>query len=236
MNARALLASTLTAVCCLLPPANAVIFAQQPIQTSAAESAYESRLAAKFEELIKLNGVGTDQELAKRLLKMREEDQGIRQPLMDQGSNSLSMEQKTKLFDAMNATDVALTSQLKEIVAAKGWPTIALVGMDGSRAAALVLTHTPDHAWQKSLLPGLQDLVQQNKITGDDIAVIVDKNLKADGKPQRFGSQFDVKDGAMTMWPVEDPAHLDALREQYLLPPMEEYKKIMAQLYHVKVQ
>lgn len=46
-------------------------------------------------------------------------------------------------------TDAALTSQLKEIVATRGWPTFRLVGVDGSREAILILIHSADHAWQK---------------------------------------------------------------------------------------
>jgi hypothetical protein len=37
------------------------------------------------------------------------------------------------------------------------------------------------------------------------------------------------------MLPVEDPEHLEQRRAQYLLPPMAEYKKMLADLYHVKI-
>jgi hypothetical protein len=40
----------------------------------------------------------------------------------------------------------------------------------------------------------------------------------------------------MDMDPVEDPAHLDQRREIYLLPPLDLYKRMLADLYHRKVQ
>lgn len=194
-------------------------------------------MQANHDALLKKYGDGTDKALSVELMRMRSKDQDIRKRLFeDQNFQSLPVEQQEKLAKQMNETDAALTARLKQIVEEKGWPTIPLVGEDASKAAALILVHTPDHVWQTSLLPALEHLAEQDMITGDDIAPIVDRMLKAEGKPQRFGTYFDFKDGVMTMWPVEDPAHLDELREQYQLPPMDEYKKLMAQYYHMKAQ
>jgi hypothetical protein len=198
------------------------------------DPAWMKRLANRTDALVKKNGPGTDKALAAELMKMRETDQRVRKPMGD--FSTMPPEQQKKLTDEMTATDATLTAGLKQIVAEKGWPTISLAGLDGSRAAALILIHTEDHAWQKSLLPQLQKLVEQDKIAGDDIALVVDKTLVADGRPQRFGSQFDLKDGVMVMSPVEDRAHLDALRQRYLLPPMTEYMKMLEQMYHVKAR
>ncbi len=108
--------------------------------------------------------------------------------------------------------------------------------MEASRAAALILIHSPDHKFQRALLPKLQELADQNKILGTDVALLVDKLLVADGKPQRFGTQFHREGDKLVMYPVEDPENLEQRRAQYLLPPMKAYRKTLGETYQVKVQ
>ena len=201
-------------------------------EQSAAAKSFERRLAAAKAELVRINGNGTDQELRAELLAMRKTDQGIRNKMF-----ALPNDQQGTLEPELERTDATLTAKLKNIVASHGWPTIALVGFDGSQAAALILIHSPDHDFQRSLLPELQELVKQKKIVGSDIATLIDKTLVAQGKPQRFGTQFAWQgESPMVMDRVEDPAHLDERREMYLLPPMSLYKRMLAEMYHREVR
>ena len=131
--------------------------------------------------------------------------------------------------------DAVLTRQLKDIVTRHGWPTIALVGPDASKAATLLLGHTTDLAWRKSLLPQLAALADHREIDPAQLAIVIDKQLVAEGRPQRYGTQFKVVDGQMAMITVEDPGGLDNLRSRALLPPMDAYKATLARMYHLKV-
>lgn len=131
--------------------------------------------------------------------------------------------------------DAVLTKQLKDIVAQRGWPTVALVGPDASKAATLLLGHTTDLAWRKSLLPQLTTLADRREIDPAQLAIVIDKQLVAEGKPQRYGTQFKMVDGQMAMISVEDPGGLDALRARALLPPMDAYKQTLVRMYHLKV-
>jgi len=191
---------------------------------------WEAKLAAHHAALVKANGPGTDAALRTELLSMRRRDQDAR-------FKNIADAQAKKPTDAheLVALDAELTSELKRIVQAHGWPTISLVGYDASNAAALVLIHSADHAWQRALLPQLETLVQQGKIEGDSIALVVDKELVATGKPQRYGTQFKFVDGKAMMFAVEDPAHLDERREKAMLPPMNVYKHMLGEMYHVEV-
>lgn len=201
-------------------------------EQSAEGQRFIARAKAIKAELIRINGAGTDQKLRAELVAMGKTDQGIRMKMF-----ALPNAQQGTLEPELEHTDAALTEKLKHLVASHGWPTIALVGFDAAQAAALILIHSPDHDFQRRLLPELQKLVQEKKIVGSDIATLVDKTLVAEGKPQRFGTQFAWKDdGPMVMDPVEDPAHLDQRREIYLLPPMNLYKRLLAEMYHRKVQ
>jgi hypothetical protein len=121
-------------------------------------------------------------------------------------------------------------------VQGSGWPTIAMVGIEASDAAMLVLTHTRDHAWQESLLPELESMADHKQIEGSALAFVIDKDLVSRHQLQRYGTQFkSMDDGSMAMFGVEDPANLDKRRAMVMLPPLEAYEQQLATMYHLKV-
>jgi hypothetical protein len=200
-------------------------------QTTAAEPestpAWKVAIEARRKDLISRNGPGTDASLRDQLLQMRSRDQMARGFL----APSAAMKES---HQSLSSIDAQLTQELKEIVNQKGWPTISLVGIEASNAAMLVLTHTADHAWQLQLLPQLEQLADADKIDPSGLALVVDKELVAEGKLQRYGSQFKAVNGGMAMYGVEDPDRLDQRRAQALLSPMTVYKQLLEQTYHLK--
>ena len=194
--------------------------------------AWETAFDARHEELIRVNGAGTDTALRDRLLKMGAEDQTVR-GFFEHGKPVSNLTTK-EMIHKLTETDARLTTELRQIVREKGWPTIALVGIDASNAAMLIFTHTPDHAWQRELLPQLQQLADTDKIDASSLALVIDKELVAEGKLQRYGSQFKFINGTMAMYAVEDPDTLDQRRAKVLLPPMDVYRHMMSDVYHLK--
>lgn len=193
------------------------------------ETAWETAADKRWDELIHKNGPGTDTHLRSRLLKMRGEDQSVRDFSHSQQTSTM-----IKNMMQQRSTDARLTRELKRIVEQKGWPTISLVGIDASNSAMLILTHTRDHDWQRQLLPELQMLADADKIDASALALVVDKELVVEGKLQRYGSQFKFANGTMAMYAVEDPSGLDQRRAKALLPPMVFYKEMLSQMYHVR--
>ena len=61
------------------------------------------------------------------------------------------------------------------------------------------------------------------------LAYLIDRLLVAEGKPQRYGTQFHVVDGKLVPHPIEDEASVDLLRAFAGLPSLAEYKKAMQQ-------
>ena len=194
-------------------------------------SSWEMAAKERHQELIRVNGPGTDVALRDQLLKMGEDDQAARG--FSHGKQTSAVTQD--MIHQLPAISTRLTLELKEIVKEKGWPIIALVGIDASNAAMLILTHTSDHAWQRQLLPQLQELADANKIDLSPLALVIDKELVAEGKLQRYGSQFKFFNGEIAMYAVENPATLDQRRAKALLPPMDVYRDTMTQIYHLKV-
>ena len=192
-----------------------------------AEPEWKIAIEARRKQLIAQNGPGTDTALRDQLLQMQATDRAARGFASAPAASQAEMKQK------LPATDAQLTEQLKQIVTRKGWPTIAMVGIDASNAAMLILTHTPDHAWQSKLLPQLEQLADAGKIDPSSLALVIDNELVAEGKLQRYGSQFKYVNGAMAMYGVEDPGGLDQQRARALLPPIDVYKEQLTQIYHL---
>jgi hypothetical protein len=210
---------------------NSSASSQNPNVEAKNTSSWEMAAKDRREELIRVNGPGTDVALRDQLLKMGEDDQAARG--FSHGKQTSAVTQD--MIHQLPAISTRLTLELKEIVKEKGWPTIALVGIDASNAAMLILTHTSDHAWQRQLLPQLQELADANKIDLSPLALVIDKELVAEGKLQRYGSQFKFFNGEIAMYAVENPATLDQRRAKALLPPMDVYRDTMTQIYHLKV-
>jgi hypothetical protein len=228
---RKLLLVLIAAIFATLP---ASISAQPASKTPATEAAsspaWEVALKARRQELIQQNGQGTDATLRRQLLVMRDKDQAVRGLAGGRQGSGMTPDMLAK----MPATDAELTQELKQIVDQKGWPTIALVGIEASNGAMLVLTHSADHAWQAKLLPQLEQLADARRIDASMLALVIDKELVSEGKLQRYGTQFKVVNGEMAMYGVEDPGGLDQLRARALLPPIKVYKETLTQMYHLK--
>ncbi|MGA7158239.1 MAG: DUF6624 domain-containing protein [Acidobacteriaceae bacterium] len=188
-------------------------------------AAWRNDLATRRAELVKRNGPGTDAALHAKLMAMGQEDQAAR----GAGTGHPMYTAKTAEVDRR------LTAELKAIVARHGWPTIGLVGIDASDDAMTVLTHTPNHAWQRAMLPKLERLAAEGKIDGSALATVVDKELVSEGKPQRYGTQFKVVGGKMAMIEVEDPEGLDARRAVVFLPPTKVYEGMLEKRYGMVV-
>lgn len=195
-------------------------------KSSAAEPAWKTAIEARRQQFIAQNGYGTDSALRTQLMQMRTTDQAAR-------GFSPAAGTKQEMMQKLPVTDAQLTEELKQIVKEKGWPTITMVGIDASDAAMLILTHTADHAWQRQMLPQLEQLADAGKIDPSSLAFVVDKELVSEGKLQRYGTQFKFINGSLAMFGVEDPGGLDHQRARALLPPIDVYKQQLSQMYHI---
>lgn len=127
------------------------------------------------------------------------------------------------------AIDTSNMQRLAAIIEDYGWPGNHFAGVPGADAAFLVLQHA-DSASQHRYLPLLRSAVANNEASGADLAMLEDRVLVHDGKPQLYGTQF--KPGnSLELAPVQDAAHLDQRRSELGLPPMAEYLKMARQIY-----
>lgn len=164
----------------------------------------------------------TQPDLRLRLLKMAEDDQAAR-AFFGRGLPPSQQE-----IAEVHRVDARNMPRIKEIVRTGGYPRISEVGRGGSQAAFLLVQHADaDPDFQAEVLAAIQPLLQQHEVTGEHVALLTDRVLVAQGKPQRYGTQFQTLDGRNVLTQVEDPAGLDARRAAMDMFPIRSYACVM---------
>lgn len=190
------------------------------LRSDAAWPAFRSRAAQHENERL----TGINRALRDELLSRRERDQAVRDKLAGPGTPAPALIAEAARIDADN------TTWLKQVIAAHGWPGKSLVSKDGAKAAWLFAQHADhDRAFQKQALVLLESAVANGEAEAADLAYLTDRVLVAEGKPQRYGTQFHIVDGKLVPQPIEDEASVDLLRAFAGLPSLAEYKKAMQQ-------
>ena len=168
----------------------------------------------------------TNPGLRDELMRMVKVDQEVRGAAVKDRKNR-------DLWAKMTEVDRKNTSRMKEIVKKYGWPGKSLVGKEGANAAWLLVQHADrDRAFQKECLPLLQAAAATGEAARAHVAYLTDRVLVGDKKPQVYATQFTQNEkGEMVPQPMEDEANVDKRRKEMGLPTLEEYKKVMRQVY-----
>lgn len=155
-------------------------------------------------------------QLAAELLQRVDIDQAHRKVPLETMRAS-QWQQKLESIDRDN------TTWLKQTVDQIGWPTVSMVGNDGSHAAWLLAQHADmDRDFQAHCL-GLMRAVPSGEVQLPEIAYLEDRLLSAEGKPLKYGTQFvrAADDSAWVPQEIDDPDRVDERRAAMGLPPLE---------------
>lgn len=144
--------------------------------------------------------------------------------------------QDTIFLKRLMQSDSARMRWLQAAVATHGWPHGALMGDSAAKAAWLILQHSPDVSFQATMLPQLTMLAAKGEMPSADVAMLTDRVLSHQGKPQRYGTQFSQHADTLVADPISNLEALDSLRASVGLPTMTEYVKVLAEVYKVPVQ
>lgn len=168
--------------------------------------------------------------LRKELLRRVEQDQAIRDEFIKKGVERPDQ----SVLDRMGAIDASNTARMRAIVREYGWPTPSLVGRDGTEAAFLLVQHA-ELAFQKEVLPFVEKAYRRGELSGQDYALLLDRVLVGEGKPQVYGTQAepfkDWEGQEPVLAPIEDEANVDKRRAEVGLPPLSEYRVMLKQMY-----
>jgi len=133
-----------------------------------------------------------------------------------------------ELFDGYNARMAEIHTQnakiLDRIIGEFGWPGISLVGNEGAEAAWLILQHAIGNPkLLRRCLPLLKTAAESEEIPAFQAACLEDRICVWEGRPQRYGTQFDWDEsGMMSPYPLQDPAQVDGFRQSVGLGPLSE--------------
>lgn len=148
---------------------------------------------------------------------MAEEDLRVRTDLAKDGS----------LFDGyhprMRAVHDANATRLGAILDSLGWPGERQVGHDAAQAAWLIVQHAiAQPNLQRRALELLRKAVEGGEAPAVQVAMLEDRIRTFEGRPQRYGTQFDWDaEGKLSPLPIEDPEGVDLRRLQVGLAPLE---------------
>jgi len=168
--------------------------------------------------------------LRQELLRRVSEDQQIRNELIKKGIDHPDQ----ALLDQMKRIDANNTARIKAIIKQYGWPGPKLIGRDGTDAFFLLAQHAAP-AFQKKVLPLVQQAYRRGILTGQNYALFTDRVLIQSCKPQVYGTAarpIDQWKGKEPVFdPIEDEAHVDKRRADVGLMPLSEYREFLKQLY-----
>ena len=131
-----------------------------------------------------------------------------------------------------DSVDEANRVRLKEIIQQHGWPMSEMVGRDGVEAAFFIVQHADrDPAFQREMLPLVEQSYEAGDLPGPKVALLTDRVLVNAGEPQRYGTQAEIVEGDAVVMPIENPEKVDELRAEMGMPPLEEYLKELREHY-----
>ena len=162
--------------------------------------------------------------LRKELLAMAKEDQDTLRELQESGElGTVEYHPKIKAIHERN------NKRIKEIVNKHGWPGIGMVGKDGAEAAWLITQHAVlDINFMESCVPLVKEAFDKKQAEGHHFAFLQDRVLTMSGKPQIYGTQFDIdENGKVFPLPIKDPKKVDELRQEIGLESLSERIKFM---------
>ncbi len=117
---------------------------------------------------------------------------------------------------------------VEKIFKTKGYPGKSMVGESSNMAAWYVLQHNPDKI--PTYLPMIKKAAEEGEISMRAAAMMEDRYLMTEGKPQIYGTQgmrYDDERGAF-IWPIKDPETVNQRRAQVgYEDTIEEYAKIL---------
>ncbi len=152
------------------------------------------------------------------LLALRQQDLALRADLEAEGALHDGYHPRMEAVHRDNA------KQLRELIEHHGWPNERLAGPDGAEAAWLIAQHA---IAEPEFMRRCRELIEKEAATGAvpfwHYAYLDDRIRVSEGKPQRFGTQFDITPDGPVLCEVENPQSLDARRQQAGLGRIEDH-------------
>ena len=154
---------------------------------------------------------------AERLERMGAIDQSWRRYMGELRLEGLSAEEVREAYAAIVARtepiDQLHRDQVMAMLPAEGWFSFSAYGREASEAAFHIINHSDDET-RMAVLPALERMAAAGEADPVDFATMYDRVQKSQGRPQRYGTQFDCVEHRPVLYRLEDPARIEELRRQ----------------------
>lgn len=161
--------------------------------------------------------------IAEKIISLKKRDESLRSELIKKGSLSDGYDPEMEALHNSNAREL---SQIMETI---GYPTSEKVGEEASAAAWLVIQHAigqPD--FMKKAASLFEKAVNDQKADPIGLAYLSDRIAVFEGKPQRYGTQFDWdENGEMKPNQFDNLEKVNERRKALGLNTLEEQVKII---------
>jgi hypothetical protein len=158
-----------------------------------------------------------NESLRQELVAMREEDQSVREQLVDSGQLGGHYVPRMEAIHRKNA------ARLRELIAEHGWPGEDIAGKDGAEAAWMIAQHAiGEPEFMREALRLVEACTTEGRTPAWHAAYLEDRIALHEGRPQRFGSQWidDPRDGCPRPWTLAHPDRVNELRAGVGLRPL----------------
>ncbi len=165
------------------------------------------------------------QGMADRIIALKKADLALRDRLARSGRLGQGYDRDMAALHNRHA------EVLNDIIEAIGYPTVDKVGQEAGEAAWLVIQHAIGKpGFMKRCAELLAQAVDENKADSRHLAYLVDRIAFFEGRPQRFGTQFDWDEaGELTPCAVDAAIHVNQRRQAIGLNTLEEQTAIARQ-------
>ncbi|ASP40358.1 hypothetical protein CHH28_17485 [Bacterioplanes sanyensis] len=172
------------------------------------------------------------QRITQQATAVRNQDQHIRSQLqhylqlhleqhpLSDSSNSAAVKE---LWQQQQALDERNRRWAAEVLNTWGWPSKKRFDDVVARSLFLVIQHA-DVEFQQRFFPLVEQAVHKGDLDRPALALLTDRMLVNQGKPQRYGTQLQKEgDAALQFYPIEQPEQVDRRRATMGLGTLHEY-------------
>ncbi len=160
-----------------------------------------------------------DEMLRAELVEMERIDRNVRADLVERGELHTG-----GYHPEMQAVHHRHNARIRALLETHGWPGRSLVGEDGCRADGFVVQHAIlDPELQRRGVELLTEAVAKSEAEPFMLALLTDRVLMQEGKPQIYGTQYvGAEKGGVEPWPIANPETVDERRHAVGLPSLAE--------------
>jgi hypothetical protein len=155
-----------------------------------------------------------------RIIRLGRLDQAPRQAVARVDFSKIPPEEREAARKAVSAqieaVDRSNLEALLKMLPSEGWFRKSVYGDEAAKAAFSIVQHSKPETL-KRFLPALERMAAEGEVSGENVAKMFDRVAIAEGRPQRYGTQFKCVDGRWVTPPIE-PGDVNNRRKAMGIP------------------